>query len=157
MDEIRTYTCTVTRFRWGQWYTWDNPTWPMRMRLGMQVQNLKGALTWFLGDVLLGRERFSRSETITHDATLTLPEGDYPLRVTLSVITGRRPRWPWLTTRGNSACINVLTEGGVPTPEGALSRIVCDTETAEEAVMVLRRSIAFRRGDVQELNRLLEG
>lgn len=157
MDEIQTYTCTVTRFRWGQWYAHDDPAWPLRMRLGMQWLNIKDALTWLFGDVLLGRERFIRSETTTHDVALTLPEGDYPLRITLCVITGRRPRWPWVTTRGSIARIDVLTEGGIPTPEGALSRLVCDAETTEEAVMVLRRSIAFRRGDVQELNRLLEG
>lgn len=156
MDEIQTYTCVVTRFRWGQWRIRGNPNWPMRMRLGIQWLNIKYALAWLFGDVLLGRERFSRSEPTTHDATLTLPEGDYPVRVTLTVVTGRRPRWPRVMTRGNIARIDVLTEGGVPTPEGTLSRLSCDAETAEEAVMALRRSIAFRRGDVQELNRLPE-
>ena len=159
MDAIKEYSCRITRLRWGQWYTHDDPAWPPRMRLMMQLGNGQELLAWLFGDVLLGRERFTRSAAVVHDVVLQLPEGDYPLRVSLCVITGRRPRWPWTTSRDDHAEIEVLKEGGIPGAwpgRTSLPSLVCSASTVEEALVEVRWSVAFARQDIPELKRLNE-
>lgn len=66
-----------------------------------------------LVDLTLGRSKYSKRIIATHDATVPMPEANYPAKVTIEEATWRRPRWPFKSTH-LSALIEV--ESGVPIP-----------------------------------------
>lgn len=99
---------------------------------------------------LLGRAKYTRTKGTEHDALLTMPEGEYPLKVTLYTATWKRPRWPWPVVI-QRADIKPLNEGGIPFPgkgenswgldDDAVFGMTGPAATVEEAVEMLRVSV----------------
>lgn len=100
-------------------------------------------------NILFGRRKYSTSPKETHTASLTLPEGTYPLTVSLYTATWKRPRWP----RAVSIQRADIDAGkrGIPTPgkgenawdcdDDATFGMTCPATSVEEAVEMLRASI----------------
>ena len=65
-------------------------------------------------DVLLGRTRYAAETLAEEAAEVELPEGRYPVRVTIQRQTWTRPRWPWARKVRISA--TVKSEKGLPIP-----------------------------------------
>ena len=103
-----------------------------------------------LRNVLLGRAKYSEGPRETHDAILSMPEGDYPVKVELYMSTWKRSRWPKPRSIGR-ATVKALAAGGIPTPgkgenswdigDDATFEITCPAETVDAAIERLRISI----------------
>lgn len=100
-------------------------------------------------NILFGRQKYSEGPREVHEATLALPEGEYPLRVELYTASWTRPRWPKPRTI-RRADVEVLVKSGVPVPgkgeseydldDDATFGMTCPAETVEAAVEQLRAS-----------------
>lgn len=100
--------------------------------------------------ILLGREQYSKIDLSTEQAILTLPEGAYPVSVTIFESTWKRQRWPWprKMIRAEVDC----GERGIPSHAGkgenswdldddATFSMTCPETTIEGAVQRLQTSI----------------
>lgn len=69
-----------------------------------------------LNNVFFGRNKYSSVEHGTHPGAVTLPERSYPVNITLTTDTWKRPRWPWPTVieRAKIEC----GEDGIPDHAG---------------------------------------
>ncbi len=107
-----------------------------------------------LRNKLLGRAKYSEGPRETHEAVLTMPEAEYPLKVELYTATWKRRRWPRVKSI-QRADVTVLAKGGVPFPgkgendwdldDDAVFEMTCPAATVEEAVEVLRASVVRDR------------
>jgi hypothetical protein len=103
-------------------------------------------------DFFLGRHRHSEQELNTTEGFLHLPEGDYPVKVTLSESTWKRPRWPFIKRQRG---VEIVPETPIPIPgkgenswdcgDDAIYSWSTGAETAEEAGNRMVASILERR------------
>ena len=100
-------------------------------------------------NILFGRSKYSESPRETHTASLTLPEGTYPLVVELYKATWKRPRWPRSvsTQRAdvdagkNGIQIPGKGENDWDCDDDAVFSMTCPAATVEQAVETLRALI----------------
>jgi hypothetical protein len=96
-------------------------------------------------NALLGAPKHSSETLGEHDAVVSMPEGDYPVRVTLTIDTWRRARWFSKSLRRANV---EPTERAIPCPgkgenswdcdEDATYGLTCPASTVEEAVAEMR-------------------
>jgi hypothetical protein len=100
--------------------------------------------------ILFGSTQHMKKDLFTEDAIVELPEGPYPVTVTIFESTWKRPRWPWphKMIRAEIDC----GEAGIPSHAGkgenswdldddAVFAMTCPESTVEGAVLALRDSI----------------
>ncbi len=112
-------------------------------------------------DWLLGKTRHTERAMGTDRALLTLPEGEYPVMVTFTEHTWKRPRW-WRVRTVVRANIQVLAESGVPIPgkgendydleEDAIYSVSTPASTIEQAITALEASVRRDRARYGGLN-----
>lgn len=115
--------------------------------------------------ILLGREKYSEVELSTTPATVELPEGAYPVTVTLFESTWKRARWPWprKMIRARVDC----GEQGIPGHAGkgenswdleddSTYAMTCPETSVEDAVKRLTNSILSDRARYGEPTTLLK-
>lgn len=115
--------------------------------------------------ILFGRETHSEKDILTEQAEVELPEGRYPVTVTIFESTWKRPRWPWARKmiRARIDCGNA----GIPSHAGKGENswdldddltysMTCPESTVEGAVNRLRESILSERKRYGEPTELLK-
>jgi hypothetical protein len=101
-------------------------------------------------DFFLGRQKYSAENMEAEQTFITLPEGHYPVKVTLFESTWKRPRWPWpkKMIRAEIDC----GEHGIPSHAGKGENdwdleddltysMTCPASTVEQAVQMLQDSL----------------
>ena len=84
-------------------------------------------------DFVLGREKFSSETLDTKAYDIHLPEGSYPVRVTRSRDSWKRPRWPFPRVR--EAFEVKGPEKGVPVPGKGENSYDCDEDSVYSTYM----------------------
>lgn len=103
-------------------------------------------------DFLLGKEKYSESERISHDTFVEMPEGFYAAKVEMFTSTWKRKRWPWAKSIERA---NVEIKGGLPIPgdgenswdldDDAIFSSTFPASTVEDALSTIRESAMHDR------------
>lgn len=142
---VRIFEKTIWFEIWNWDFGWDRrqPKWlsfnwaPLNTLLGEPVYTSRALPEFRVGEELFPKKR-----------GVLMPEGVYPVEITLTEDKWKRPRWPWPTVvrRARIEC-----PGGIPTPgkgenswdcgEDATYGLTCPASTVEEAVEELKRGV----------------
>ena len=74
---------------------WTNPRGKSlldRLRI-VKDEGISWSFNW--RDFLLGKPKYTTKDLEVHMAAVPMPEGSYPVQVTIFESTWKRPRWPW--------------------------------------------------------------
>lgn len=109
---------------------------------------------WWPLNTLLGKPAYT-SKPLTEEPShrrVLMPEATYPVTVTLTEDSWKRPRWPWPTIMRRA---QIDCPGGIPKPgkgentwdcgEDATYGLTCPAATVEEALVKLERRVVEDR------------
>lgn len=142
------------RRRWATWHSrksWRSKSlrerWAIRLKDGSEG-------SFDIVQLLLGKVQHESELLSEHDAVVNLPEGDYPVLVSLERATWKRPRG---RTRVVLRANVQPAERAIPHPgkgttsyncgEDASFGLTCPAATVEEAVEAMRASVMRSRAD----------
>lgn len=102
--------------------------------------------------LILGHRKYSTRDISVHDATVWMPEGDYPATVRMFEATWKRPRWPHASRRIRA---EVEMKTPIPVPgkgenawdldDDAIYSIITPADTVTQAVVAIRQSALASR------------
>jgi hypothetical protein len=106
---------------------------------------------WPVVDWLLGKARYSSRELSTHMAPYALPEGEYPVKITLTECTWKRARWPKPRVVRRAEIKVLDQQRPIPVPgkgengwdcgDDALYSLTTTAATVDEALVKLHASV----------------
>lgn len=110
-----------------------------------------------LADFLLGRERYSEIRGEIQEASIPMPEGEYPAKITFVQRHWKRPRWPSIRRRVD-ADIEMIEPIPVPGDgendwdcgEDAICAGSYPASTTAEAIAAIRASALKQRGQTDQ-------
>lgn len=99
-------------------------------------------------DVLFGRIAYTSTPVREEDATVHMPEGEYPVHITFTRDVWKRPRWPWgrVMTRADIQCLTPIPfpgkgENSWDMGEDATFSMTCAASNVRQAVDILADSV----------------
>lgn len=104
-------------------------------------------------DILFGRMKHSDQKLSDHEATVSLPDGQYPVKIEMTLVKLKRPRWPF-ATHFKRARIELLKPIPIPgkgenswdIDDDAIMSMTCNVETVEQAIAkVVESALRDRR------------